>query len=359
MNSTRDRKTQIGQILPNEQEQGIVAWKSPSNIAIVKYWGKHGEQLPANPSLSLTLTEAFTTTQVEYKPGQGNVAFFFEGRPNPAFATRILDYIQRLTQDHPILAALDFEINSENSFPHSAGIASSASSMSALALCLGSVIYATEGKELDNDFWKLASYNARLGSGSASRSIFGPAMIWGEVDGVSGSSDQFAIEVPTLHPVFKTYRDTILIIDRGEKQIKSSVGHSLMHNHPYAQQRFKRARTQLLNLLPAMKTGDVQLFGQIAEAEAFDLHGMMMASSPPYLLIKPGTVSVIEALQVFRADTGLPVFMTLDAGPNVHLLYPEEIARSVDEWIASELLKFCFEDQIIRDRVGTGSERMR
>ncbi len=350
--------TQLNQELI-KSGKGVVTWKSPANIAIIKYWGKHGEQLPANPSLSLTLKEAHTTTQVVYKPGTGNVEFYFEGKINQPFATRVTEYILRIAQDNPLIAGLDLEIKSQNSFPHSAGIASSASSMSALALCLGSIIYAEERKQIDDDFWKMASYNARLGSGSASRSIKGPVMIWGEVDEVPDSSDRFAIEAPSVHPVFNTFRDTILIVDQGVKQVKSSVGHALMHNHPYAKKRFDRAREHMRDLLYAVRTGDVQLFGEIAEAEALDLHSMMMTSTPPYLLIKPNTFFVINALHDFRAHTGLPVFMTLDAGPNVHLLYPEESAPQVVEWIEAELKQYCYEGRMIHDMVGRGSERIK
>ncbi|RLD20425.1 MAG: diphosphomevalonate decarboxylase [Bacteroidetes bacterium] len=346
------------QLQKNKSENGVVVWKSPSNIAIVKYWGKHGEQLPANPSLSLTLSVAHTTTEVAYKPGDGKVTFYFEGKPNQSFASRVRKYIARLAQDKKLLSGLDLEIRSQNSFPHSAGIASSASAMSALALCIGSIVYEDENKEIDKGFWKMASYNARLGSGSASRSIRGPVMIWGESDEVPGSSDRFAIKAPSIDPVFDTYRDTILIVDQEEKQVKSSVGHALMHNHPYAKKRFSRARKHLHELLIAMQTGDVRLFGKIAEAEALDLHGMMMTSTPPYVLMKPNTLSVINALYEFRANTDLPVYMTLDAGPNVHLLYPEDAAPRVEEWIDAELKQYCIEGRMIYDHVGRGPERI-
>jgi len=339
-----------------ESGTGMVAWRSPSNIAIIKYWGKHGDQLPANASLSLTLTESHTTTQVAYKPGSGKVRLYFEGKLNQPFEERVAKYIARLANDNPVLSAIDFEISSQNSFPHSAGIASSASAMSALALCIGSIVYAHEGKETDADFWKMSSHNARLGSGSASRSIRGSVMIWGSIEEVEGSSDIFAVELPAVHPVYGTYMDTILLVDKGEKEVKSSVGHSLMHNHPYAAQRFDRARAHMRDLLPAMRSGDTHVFGKIAEAEALDLHGMMMTSTPPYLLMKPNTISVINALHAYRADTGLPVYMTLDAGPNVHLLYPQEVATEVKQWIESDLKQYCCEGQMIHDRVGRGSE---
>jgi diphosphomevalonate decarboxylase len=183
-------------------------------------------------------------------------------------------------------------------------------------------------------------------------------MIWGAVDAEEGSSDRFAVKMKSSHPIFETYRDTILLVDRSEKEVKSSVGHALMHDHPYAEQRFGRARRHMGELLTAMREGDVHRFGAIAEAEALDLHSMMMTSTPPYLLMKPGTLSVINALQAYRAETNLPVYMTLDAGPNVHLLYPEEVAPPVNEWIESELKQYCFEGQMIHDRVGTGSEKI-
>lgn len=342
-------------MIKNESQVGPsgnnrVTWKSPSNIAIVKYWGKHGEQLPANPSMSLTLSEAYTVTSVDHVPGTGQVRFLFEGNEKPEFTARVVKYIDRLRRDMPILGELDLTINSENSFPHSAGIASSASAMSALALCLYSVAL-DAGNSVDQS----ASFYARLGSGSACRSLDGPVVAWGEMDGIEGSSDLSGVRVSGIHKVFETFRDSILIVDRSEKQVKSTAGHALMHTNPYADQRFGRARKQLGRLLKAMRTGDIKTFGEIAEAEALDLHAMMMTSTPSYMLMRPGTVEIIERVRSFRRQHDVPVYFTLDAGPNAHILYPESAEQEVLRLIDSELKQYCADGMIIHDKTGHGA----
>ena len=330
--------------------KGRSTWKSPSNIAIVKYWGKHGEQLPANPSLSLTLSEAYTITSVDYRPGNGNVRFLFEGTEKPDFAARVQKYVTRLGRDMPLLSKLDLTINSENSFPHSAGIASSASAMSALALCLSSIVGTR-----DATFITKASHYARLGSGSACRSLEGPVVVWGEHKHVPDSTDDHGVRLHNVHPTFSTFCDSILIVDKGEKHVKSSVGHALMHNHPYAKQRFERAHAQLSRLVTAIEKGDVATFGEIAEAEALDLHAMMMTSSPSFVLLKPGTLDILEKVRAFRERTGLHAYFTLDAGPNVHLLYPKSSESTVRNWIDSELTRYCADGMVIHDKVGDGA----
>jgi diphosphomevalonate decarboxylase len=165
--------------------EGLVRWKSPSNIAIVKYWGKYGQQLPRNPSISFTLQNAFTDTLLQYFPKTGKsegitLKFNFEGAPKPAFEKKINDLLESLLPIFPFIQQLQLHIHSTNSFPHSAGIASSASSMSALALCLCSLEQTLFGTLSNKDaFLQKASFVARLGSGSACRSVFPLAARWG------------------------------------------------------------------------------------------------------------------------------------------------------------------------------------
>ena len=137
-----DYKSQL--VLPEGRAvEGNVRWQSPSNIAIVKYWGKHGKQLPRNPSISFTLQSAVTDTILRYQPKEKTkgiaLRFTFEGSPRPAFSQKIEQFFEQNLWAFPFLEQLDIQIDSKNTFPHSAGIASSASSMSALALCLCSL----------------------------------------------------------------------------------------------------------------------------------------------------------------------------------------------------------------------------
>ena len=116
-----------------------VTWKSPSNIALVKYWGKYPVQIPANPSISFTLSAAATTTTLKYAPGTGQIEVYLEGVSTPSFLPKIKTFLERTVEQFPFASTLNLEIHTSNSFPHSSGIASSASGMSALALCLMSV----------------------------------------------------------------------------------------------------------------------------------------------------------------------------------------------------------------------------
>lgn len=350
----------------NPPEPGDVTWRSPSNIAIIKYWGKYGVQLPRNPSLSLTLAASFTDTRLEYTfredrdAGPIDLEFFFHQERNEAFETKIRTYLQSLLPVYPFLEQLKFSVYSGNSFPHSAGIASSASAMSALALCLCSLEDLLFGTLKEPEvFDRKASYLSRLGSGSACRSIFPHAAVWGETPLVPGSSNEFAVAAgELLHDNIKDLHDDILIVSSDEKAVSSRDGHALMEGNPYADVRYTQARTRLSTLLDALRTGDLPTFGKIAEDEALTLHALMMCSNPSYVLMQPGTLAIIEKVRAWRAETGHPVFFTLDAGPNVHLLYPGEIVAEVRGFIEEELKQHCEDESFLQDWVGEGPEEI-
>lgn len=344
---------------------GKITWRSPSNIALIKYWGKYGQQMPCNPSLSFTLDAAYTETTLEYGPKMSDkpgvsVDFLFHNEQNKAFGSKIERYLTSLLPIYPFLSQIELTIFSSNSFPHSAGIASSASAMSALALCLCTLedeLFGTLSN--DEEFEKKASYVARLGSGSACRSIFSKAALWGETIGIPNSSNLYAIGWGHhLHPVFSGFHDDILIISKEEKSVSSTVGHGLMDNNPYAETRYMTVDTRMRRLTTILKSGDVEGFGALVEQEAYSLHGLMMLSEPPYLLIKPNTVAAIEQLTAWRQSQKVPLYFTLDAGPNLHLLYPDEYATKVQSFIHNELLKYCAGGEYIPDKVGEGPRQL-
>jgi diphosphomevalonate decarboxylase len=345
-----------------QDTQLTTAWRSPSNIAIVKYWGKHGQQFPANPSLSFTLSNAHTETRMSAAPArsrQQSCTFRFEGQAHPGFASRIDAYLKTLAPYTPALSNVHLEIDSKNSFPHSSGIASSASAMSALALCLGDLQQLATAESSDADlFLRQVSEMARLGSGSACRSIYGPACIWGRHESVSGTSDAYAIPLENIHPLFQTLQDSILIVDEGVKSVPSSAGHALMQGHVFGPSRVQQARRHLELLIPAIQQGDLDVFGQITEAEAMTLHALMMTSSPSFILMKPNTLAILDAIRSFRTETSTPVYFTLDAGPNVHLLYPQSARDIVQSWISAELQKYCAGGRVIHDHAGSGPVRI-
>ncbi|MEM6684465.1 MAG: diphosphomevalonate decarboxylase, partial [Bacteroidota bacterium] len=265
----------------NSIASGSVTWKSPSNIALIKYWGKKEDQIPQNPSISFTLEACATTTKLSYKKCEKrNDSFvfdlFFEGKQKDDFKPKINTFLQRIEQYVPFLKDYHFTIETSNSFPHSSGIASSASGMSALALCIMSLEKEMIPTISEEEFNRKASFLARLGSGSASRSIEGDLIVWGTHQDTIGSSDLFGIKYPyAVHEVFQNYQDTILLVDKGEKQVSSTVGHNLMHNHPFAAQRFTQAHENLTKMQSILADGDLQQFIAIVESEALTLHAMM------------------------------------------------------------------------------------
>lgn len=335
-----------------------VAWRSPSNIALVKYWGKRGVQIPQNPSLSFTLQNSFSEMEVSFESAKGfDMEFYFEGKENEKFKSKIVNFLHSIEQDYPFLKNIYLQIHSKNSFPHSAGIASSASSMSALALCIGSIAEEIMDRKLaKQDFLQQASYLARLASGSACRSIYGGAVAWGVTPALPDSSNEYATSLPfEMNPIFQGYRDTILIVSASEKSVSSRAGHALMNHHPFAEVRYQQANTNLVRLVDVLKSGDIEHFISIVESEALTLHGLMMNSEPSFILMQPNTLKMIALIRDFRKQTAIPVCFTLDAGPNIHLLYPKKWENEIQQWINDELAEFCENKYYIHDCIGQGA----
>ena len=349
----------------NVFENGTLTWESPSNIALVKYWGKYGDQLPANPSISFTLNNCKTTTELKFqlkeKPAQ-EIEFevYFEGKKSKDFKPKIENLFKRVEKYLPFVTKYVFEIHTANTFPHSSGIASSASGMSALACCLIALEKSLTIEQLTEEFWvQKTSFIARLGSGSACRSLEGDLVVWGEHSNIKGSSNLFGIKYPyTVHKNFNNYQDTILLVDKGEKQVSSSVGHNLMHDHPFAEKRFEQAQENIAKMMSILESGTLSEFIKIVESEALTLHAMMMTSMPYFILMKPNTLEIINKIWSFRNETDSKVCFTLDAGANVHVLYPEHEKDTVLEFIKNELVAYCQNEQYICDQIGFGAKKL-
>ena len=340
---------------------GSVCYQAPSNIALVKYWGKHGVQLPRNPNASFTLSVARTVTELAWAPRRAGssdkvqLRLYYDGEEKPAFATRVQAYFTSLLPIYPFLAQYAWTVRTHNTFPHGAGIASSASAMAALAACLVSIEEQWFAPLDDAAHRRKASYLARLGSGSASRSVFAKAAAWGKSLSLEGSSDEYAVPLADiLHPSFADYQDSILLVSEAEKSVSSSAGHGLMEQQAYAKTRYEIANRRFTRLLDILRGGELDDFCELVEADALDLHALMMQSTPPYILMEPATIAVVKAVRRFRESSKLPVCFTLDAGPNVHLLYPRAVTTEVNAWLETEIVPLLPGGGLIRDHVGEG-----
>ena len=325
----------------------------PSNIALIKYWGKYENQIPANPSISYTLNQCRTITEMEFAEGENfSVRLFLSGKEETKFAEKTAKYLAGIEKYLPWVLLGSFVIKTENTFPHSSGIASSASGFGALAKCLMALDKEISGEKSPEETLQRASLLARLGSGSACRSLYNGLVVWGATPVVSGSADEYAVPYPVseIHPIFRDFNDWVMLIHEGQKSVSSTVGHGLMNGNPYAQVRFAEAAKNFFTLQEILKNGDMDGFIKLVEHEALTLHAMMMVSDPAFILMQTGTLEIIHKVWDFRRETGLPLFFTLDAGANVHLLFPNDGQQErIKAFIETELLAYTQSGGVVKD----------
>ena len=140
--------------------------------------------------------------------------------------------------------------------------------------------------------------------------------------------------------------------------MSSTVGHNLMHNHPYASERFKQAHRHMTQMKSILASGDLDAFNAVVEGEALTLHAMMMTSQPYFILMRPNTLEIINRVWNYRKETGSKACFTLDAGANIHLLFPENEKDEVYEFIKNELVVYCQNGHYICDNVGQGAKQL-
>lgn len=282
---------------------------APSNIALCKYWGKRDTllNLPLNSSLSISLGNKGTRTQVRRVSTDRFLLNGEEVDPASAFAQRLSHFLD-LFRD--ACRAPGFEVITENTIPTAAGLASSASGYAALVLALDDLA----GWDLPR---QLLSMLARLGSGSASRSLFTGFACWhrGERD---DGSDSFAEGIDTK---WSDFRIGILTLTEVEKSVGSRAGmQRTVETSPRYAGWPERAGSDFERLQRAIQQRDFETLGATAEANALEMHATMREATPPLDYFLPETRTQIDRVQQLRAE-GLPVYLTIDAGPNVKLLF--------------------------------------
>lgn len=329
-----------------------ISASAPSNIALVKYWGKHGLQLPMNPSISFTLNKSRTHTKVqltklEQPTKKVLFKFYFGDKHQPDFEPKITGFFNNILEYTPFITDFQWKISSKNTFPHSSGIASSASGFATLAKIIIELEKQLYPQQSEEYYDKKASFLARLGSGSAARSTAHPMMIWGYHPQINNTSGLYAV-LPDfeLHTVFKNFRDSIVLVEKGQKKVSSTAGHKLMENHPFKEIRKQKAFDHTLQMIEYLKTGDLVNFIKLTEAEALSLHALMMTSEHSYILMQPDTLKIIHLIRNIRNNTGLPVCFTLDAGANVHILYPERILNELETKLFSKIKHEVIHDYV-------------
>lgn len=288
--------------------------RAHTNIALIKYWGKEDDALriPSNPSLSLTLKEFYTDTSVKYDKNLSEDIFILDGQEvSGQEKKRVTNYMDLIRKRYGLK---DYAlIQSTNHVPKAAGLASSASAFAALAKA------ATLDLDLDD---VEISRLARLGSGSASRSIYPGFVKWQK-----GSSDEDS------HAVFidDSWDDIIMIacmINQETKPFSSTeamdrTSKESVYFDAWVKQSFKD-----INLMEKyVKDKDIRKVGLLAQENALRMHASLLAVNMWYF--EPETIRILNLVRELQKE--IPVYFTMDAGPNVKLITTKAYEKTVLE----------------------------
>lgn len=319
------KQSVINQYLPAKTQAGEHASAfAPSNIALCKYWGKRNQELnlPINGSLSISLGELGSTTHISALNNadlDAHDQVFLNGEAQDMgkpFARKAIEFLNLFRRDlrQPVI------IRTENTIPTAAGLASSASGFAALMLAI-------------NEFYgfnltpNVVSAFARMGSGSASRSIFEGFVEWhkGERDdGMDSHAEPLNISWPD-------FRIALLKVGTGQKKVDSRAGmQRTVESAPLYQSWPQQAFDDLQQLKHALHEKNFEQLGQVAEQNALSMHATMIASWPPLLYWLPQSVSAMHTVWELRAS-GVPIYLTVDAGPNLKLLFEAKHQAEVEQ----------------------------
>ncbi len=310
------------------------------NIAFIKYWGNrdHELRLPSNSSVSMNLSGLFTETTVTWDPALNHDRLTMNGMEAQHDATnRVVRHLDAIRNRFNIHAHAI--ITTQNNFPTGAGIASSASAFAALTVAA----IAASGQTVSE---REASTLARLGSGSASRSIPSGYVEWHAADTHEDSFAETAFPLDHWH-----LTDIIAVISKAHKATGSTDGHASAKTSDLQAARVAGAEERLKRVKAAIAQRDFPSFATVVEHDSNLMHAVMMTSQPPLFYWLPASLALMARVRQLRAD-GLRVCYTLDAGPNVHCICVRDDAKAVRQ--ALENLSIT-EDLIVAE-VGEGAQ---
>lgn len=312
---------------------------APSNIAFTKYWGKKDEilRLPENGSVSMCLSNLLTTTTVafslEYKKDEITIN---GGGVETGEEMRVIKHLDRIRKLAKI--NLKAKVVSKNNFPIGTGLSSSASGFAALTLA------ASKAADLDLSEKDL-SILTRQGSGSACRSI--PS---GFVEWLDGDTSETSYAIQIFPPNYWDIADVVAVVSEGKKEVSTSVGQQSAQSSPFMATRLAhmKERNDLCRKLIEQK--NFKEFGELIEAEALELHTIMLTQRPALIYWTPGTLQIMKLVSHWRAD-GIPVYFTINTGQNIHLIVEQKNVEKV----VSKLKQLDFVKNIIVNTPGEGT----
>lgn len=281
---------------------------APANIAFVKYWGKKAEEMriPTNNSISMNLNNLKTTTTVEFSEGFKEDCIVIDGQEATSIQKdRVVQYLDRIRK----LADLNYKakVVSKNNFPKGTGLSSSASGFAALTLAAtGAAGFDLSEKQL--------SILARLGSGSACRSIPDGFVEWGK-----GDSRESSFAVSLYPPDYWDIYDVVAIVGSQEKEVSTSQSQKKAFSSPFFKERLARIDSKIALVKKYLKEKDFEKFGQLIEDEALELHAIILTSKPSLIYWFPETIRIMKLVRSWRRE-GLSVYFTINTGHDIHLI---------------------------------------
>lgn len=280
---------------------------APSNVAFIKYWGRIDDKLrlPTNGSISMNLSSLTTTTTVEFNKALLSDDIQLNGMKILEKKNRVSDHLDRIRNLAHIKTFA--HVASNNSFPESTGLSSSASAFAALTVAgIAATGLALSEKEV--------SILARMGSGSACRSIPDGFVQWnvGKTSNESFACSLFSSSYWDVH-------DVVVVLSTKKKEVPTSVGQTFIKDNPFFKTRLQYIDSKLSLCKEYIQQKNFQAFGELIEAEALELHAMMLTSRPPLIYFSEKTIMLIKKIQTWRLE-GLSVYFTINTGHNVHII---------------------------------------
>jgi len=291
---------------------------APSNIAFIKYWGRKDEvlRLPENGSLSMNLSGLHTTTTVEFSPEYKNDSIEINGTQESKEGSRAIKHLDRVRAIAKI--SLCAKVVSKNNFPIGTGLSSSASGFAALTVAAASAA----GLKLSE---KDLSILARQGSGSACRSIPDGFVEW--MDGDTSDTTYSKSLYPSN---YWDLVDVVAVVSEGRKDVATSDGQKLIESSPFFQVRKSHIQERLELAKKLLFEKNFQQFGELIEAEALELHAIMLTSRPSLIYWTPGTLLIMKLTKKWRKE-GIPVYFTINTGQDIHLICEKDTVGSVKD----------------------------
>ncbi|MFH2118238.1 MAG: diphosphomevalonate decarboxylase [Candidatus Paceibacterota bacterium] len=302
-----------------------VTVKASSDIALIKYWGKKDEilRLPENDSLSMILSGLDTITTVEFQQNLVKDVFVLNNEELPSDSKQYRRVVRQLdlirSQADVTLKA---QVFSQNNFPADTGLSSSGSGMAALTYAAVLAI----GLDLSN---KELSILARQGSGTACRCVCGGFVEWHSGENSASSFSE------TLYPHDHwDIRDVVAVVSEQKKTISSTEGHASAQSSPFYRIRQQNLPGKIKQVKQAIADKNFIKLGELVEAEALEFHSILLTSVPPIIVLLPGSIAVMKAVEQLRNE-GIPAYFTINTGFNVHVLTLPEYEKIVQHKLAS------------------------